>query len=248
MDPHRSKAVGFFNTQGTTSVLIAAHHPTWRPVVESVWSSGDAAAALAIQVGGTKAALTVNPTGNDNTIVFTAWRKGDSGENITIEYVENGTSTPLSVATTVTAHATTSVAIVVNLETDGAGAGISTAQEVIDAVNADPTASKYVYAAASGAATGVIDEDFSAAPLASATPDEDADLTFGDAYTFAGTLPPGGIVGNPGDDVRVAVSAGTDDIFVSGYWIEGEDLGYGPIGNGYGKFEPSGRPVGVSAV
>ena len=245
MDPSRSKALAFFNTQGTDAVLVASRNPDWAPVVESVWSAGSLAAILAIQVGGTRAALTIDPAGADNIVVFTAWRRGDSGENITVAYIVSGLNTELSVVTTVVDHSITDVDIVVNLATDGAGAATSTAQQVIDAVNDSPSASKYIYAAASGAATGVVAAAVAAA-LASATPDEDADMTFTAAFTFTGTLPPGGLVGNSGDDVRVAVSAGTDDIFFCGYWIQGADLDVGP--KGYGKFEPSGRPVGVSGV
>jgi hypothetical protein len=247
MDPHRSKAVGFFNTQGTTAVLLAAKNPNWKPVIETVWSSSDSAAELNIFIGGTCASLTINQTGSNNTIVFRAWRKGDSGENITVEIVKNGTNTPLSVDTTVNDHSITDVDVVINLATNGGGDAISTAAEVIAAVNADPTASKYLYAEPSGDVSGVMTESTAQAPLAGATPDEDAGLVFADAYVFAGILPPGGIEGNAGDDVRVAVSAGTDDIFLSGYWIAGEDLGYGPPTNPSGAFEPNGRPVGVSA-
>jgi hypothetical protein len=107
------------------------------------------------------ATVTINPTGNDNSVAYTAVEPGPDGNDITITYVVSGNSTPLSVAVVGTA-------ITVNVATNGGGTATSTAAEVITAVNASATAAALVTAAASGTVTGVV-AAVSATNLAGAT-------------------------------------------------------------------------------
>ncbi|HUU57937.1 MAG TPA: hypothetical protein VMZ50_00220, partial [Phycisphaerae bacterium] len=94
---------------------------------------------------GAKASKTTGVGGTDE-IVWTAVEPGVAGNSITVAIVIAGNDTPLSVevdGTDITVHAAT----------DGAGDCISTADEVIAAVNADAEASALVVAATSD--TGV---------------------------------------------------------------------------------------------
>lgn len=97
------------------------------------------------------ATLTTALTGTNNDLKFTAVNRGVGGNDITVAYVVSGASTPLSVDVTGTD-------IVVNVETDGSSAAVSTADEVMDAVNGDAAAAALVSAAlASGNdGTGVV--------------------------------------------------------------------------------------------
>ena len=81
-------------------------------------------------------------------ITYTADTRGVYGDTLSVEYVVDGLLTPLSVEVN-------GRAIVVNLETDGAGVGISTGTEVRDAVNAHVVASTLVTAANTGTGNGV---------------------------------------------------------------------------------------------
>ena len=79
---------------------------------------------------------------------------GAAGNGITVEYVEDGSNTDLSVEVT-------TLAILINLETDGSGNSVSTADEVKDAVNNSFAAFSLVYAlrATAGDGAGVISAD-----------------------------------------------------------------------------------------
>ncbi len=98
----------------------------------------------ATPVNGVKATLTLDPTGANNSVLYTAVGAGTRYNTISIRYVISGSgSAVLSVATassviTVTAGSAT------------------TAQSVITAVTADATASTYVTAVASGTVSGTI--------------------------------------------------------------------------------------------
>lgn len=201
------------------------------PVVTSLDVTCDAAAVVDVKLGGTRASLAVNPTGSNNEFTVRSLRGGDSGEGISVEVVENGNNTALSVVTTVNAVPATGgydVDIVVNVATDGSGNGTSTAKEVIDAINADTTANLYVeaYPTTSVATTaGVIDSDVAVASLAGATPST-TDAWQGEfeaAFVLSKVFPPGALKGSyGGDDVRVAISAGTDrELTLSGFYIPG---------------------------
>lgn len=237
--PLEDKALKYFTLNGASGARLAAPNPDWAPVITRVDCSVSAAADINVFLGGTKASLTVNPTGANNTFVVTALRKGNCGENITVEVVENGLSTALSVDVTVVDHSITDVDIVVNLATDGAGNGTSTAIEVANAINADPVASKYVFATAAITETGAISEDIVAAPLAGATPTEVVEHTLAGAGQVFHTGQPM-YVGTGGDDVEVTATAGTLDANIGGYWIQGVDQGR-PV-------HPTGRPLAVSAA
>lgn len=234
------KALKYFNLNGATGARIAAPNPDWAPVITGISISQSAAGDVNLLIGGSKATLAINPTGNNNTFTVNALRKGNCGENITVEVVENGNDTPLSVDVTVTSHTITDVDIVVNLETDGSGNGISTALEVVDAINSDPVASKYVLAVAAITEVGTIAEDVAQAALASATPTEVAEWTFAAAAFHAEHDPEGLFEGTGGDDVEVTTSAGTLDCNVRGFWVQGVDQGR-PV-------HPTGRPLAVAAA
>jgi len=81
-------------------------------------------------------------TGTDDVdkVTWTAVEPGAAGNSITVTIGVSGTDTPLSVLVEGTS-------ITVNVATDAAGAGISTADEVVEAVNADPEVSALVAAA-----------------------------------------------------------------------------------------------------
>jgi hypothetical protein len=84
------------------------------------------------------ATVNVNPTGDDNSLTFTAVTPGAAGNNITITYVDpSANDAELSVDVTGTD-------IVVNLATGGAGAITSTAAQVLAAIEASPAADALV--------------------------------------------------------------------------------------------------------
>lgn len=241
--PLSDKALKYFNLNGASGALIAAHNPDWAPVVTGIDVSASAAADINLQIGGSRATLAVNPTGNNNTFTVTALRKGDSGENISVEVVEDGNDTPLSVVATVTTHATTTVAIVVNVETDGSGNGLSVPSEVCDAINTDPVASKYVIATYAPTDIEAIAADVASAPLASATPTEVVEYTFAAAAQLGLSDPEGLFIGTGGDDVRIVGSAGTLDVNVRGFWIQGAEPSISPV-----SILASGRMRGAAGV
>jgi len=90
---------------------------------------------------GVKASKATGVSGTDE-IVWTAVEPGAAGNSITVAIVIAGNDTPLSVAVSGTD-------ITVNAATDGAGTCISTADEVVEAVNADTDASALLVAATS---------------------------------------------------------------------------------------------------
>lgn len=108
-------------------------------------------------VGGDSLAnLTIDPPGNQNELLFTAQDvplySGANGNALRVEYVDPGAAAqPLTV--TVAGND-----ITVSLATDGAGNIISTAQDVMNAVNADPTAQAMVTAelAPGSSGTGLV--------------------------------------------------------------------------------------------
>jgi hypothetical protein len=90
------------------------------------------------------ATITIDPTGADNSILYTADTKGAAGNGISVQYAISGSgSTVLSVAVTGNAILVTAGSACV-------------ASAVITAVNADATAAALVTASASGTVTGVI--------------------------------------------------------------------------------------------
>lgn len=227
MDPIRLKAVGYFNAEGTTSLIV----PTplgWRPVVTGLDVSSDAAATVALLLGGTVASIAVDQAGANNELTFRAKRGGDSGEGFSVEIVENGNLTALTIVTTINAVPAGGgydIDFVINLATDGAGNGISTAGQVIAAFNADATASLYAEALPTTTAetvVGALSADSGPTAFAGATPDQVWSLAFADAFVLPKSFPPGEYAGPVSGDVKVTVSAGTDLINVSGFYIPGD--------------------------
>lgn len=86
-----------------------------------------------------RATLTTALTGANNDLIFTAVAGGTAGNDITVEYVVDGTETPLTVDVT-------DKAIVVNVETDDADAAVSTAEDVREAIAAEEDAAALVIA------------------------------------------------------------------------------------------------------
>lgn len=102
-------------------------------------------------VSAVRAALAVNPAGDDNGLVFTAKQYGTDGNLISVEYVDpaaNDAALSVSVFNT---------AITVHLATGEAGAITSTAAEVLAAVNASIPAAKLVTVALDATDTTPVD-------------------------------------------------------------------------------------------
>lgn len=89
------------------------------------------------------AAVTINPTGDDNNITYTADDVGSAGNSITIQYVISGSGVDVSV---------TGKDILVT------AASGTLASAVISAVNGHAGASALVTAVASGTVSGAIDD------------------------------------------------------------------------------------------
>jgi len=86
----------------------------------------------------------------DAAVEFTANVAGAAGNNISVEFIDSGT-TNASLDVSVSDSK-----ITVSLATDGTGTITSTANDVIGAVNGDAEASALVTASAPGAGTGVV--------------------------------------------------------------------------------------------
>jgi hypothetical protein len=89
--------------------------------------------------------------GSNKDLTYTAQKRGSFGNSITVAYVVAGASTPLTVSATGTA-------ITVNVATSSGSAAVSTAAQVMAAVQATPAAAALVRVAlASGSdGTGVV--------------------------------------------------------------------------------------------
>jgi len=138
---------------------------------------------------GVKASKTTGTPGTDE-ITWTAMESGVAGNAITVTIVVAGNSTPLSVAVSGTD-------ITVNAATDGTGNPISTADEVVDAVNADADASALLLASTSdsGIVAAVAQTNLEGGVDAQDTLDVNAinEGTWGDGLTVVitdGTLNP----------------------------------------------------------
>lgn len=92
--------------------------------------------------------LATGVVGNNNAIRWSATQRGPAGRQVNVTLVVAGNNTPLSV------EVQNQFDVVVNVATDGAGAATSTAQQVIDAVNAHEGASQLVQAGSEGASDG----------------------------------------------------------------------------------------------
>lgn len=100
--------------------------------------------------GSPKASLTSPSQVAQGSLVFTANAQGSNGNNIRVRYVVSGVSTPLSIAVS-------GNDITVNVQTNGASAAISTATQILAALNADAAASALILTslAAGNDGTGV---------------------------------------------------------------------------------------------
>ena len=84
---------------------------------------------------------------------------GTVGNGKTTEVVENGNSTPLTVVVSTSS-------VLINVETDGSGNGISTVNDIIAALYADATFEANWFANnGAGDGTGVVDTDYASAAL-----------------------------------------------------------------------------------
>lgn len=95
-------------------------------------------------VSGVKATLTIDPTGTNNSILYTAVNAGVAGNAINVRYAISGSG---SAVTSVTVSANDILVI--------AGSA-TTAQSVITAINGNAAAAALVVAAASGTVSGTI--------------------------------------------------------------------------------------------
>lgn len=99
-----------------------------------------------------QATWNVNPTGDDNSLTFTAVAYGEEGNDITVAYVDPGSaSAALSVDVV-------GSAITVNLGTDTASAINSTAADVLAAIEGDAAADALVSVAIHTGDTGTADD------------------------------------------------------------------------------------------
>lgn len=86
-----------------------------------------------------KAKLSTGVVASDNAILYTAKEAGTAGNSITVRHVVAGNNTALSVSVS-------GSAITVNSATNGGGSATSTADAVVDAVNASTPAAALVSA------------------------------------------------------------------------------------------------------
>jgi hypothetical protein len=116
---------------------------------------------------GTKATLTTALTGTNNDLTFTAVQPGADGNQITVQYVNAGGTTPLSVAFTSTAGPARQIVVTLATTT---GTITSTAAQVRDAINSHAKAQNHVQVANAAAndGTGVVTA-LAATPLTGGT-------------------------------------------------------------------------------
>jgi len=110
------------------------------PVTRLVTFSAGDPTDTEVTIGETAATVTIGTTVNNNAIKYTAVTEGTDGNDITIACVNPGT-TKAALSVSVVENA-----ITVSLETDNNGRVVSTANEVIAAVNGDVSAAELVTA------------------------------------------------------------------------------------------------------
>jgi hypothetical protein len=122
---------------GNVSVTIAEVVPDAMPLVGLAGDVVEIVGAAA-PTASAQASLTVNPAGDENGLIFTAVEYGVTGNDISIAYVHpDDESAPLSVSVS-------GKAITVSLETDPAAEIVSTAAEVLAAIEAHARADELV--------------------------------------------------------------------------------------------------------
>jgi hypothetical protein len=163
---------GTLTYEVTQSTDVIQSGPLFRLGGNVVVSSCDGAPEDAAQ-----AAVTINPTGDDNALVYTAVQYGARGNLISIAYV-NPSANNAALAVTVSGQA-----ISVSLATNGGGSITSTAAQVLAAIEAHPVASTMVTVA------DAADNDGSGVVTAIA-----ADFLEGGEGTLIGVAGPGSLV------------------------------------------------------
>jgi len=108
-------------------------------------------ASLTLNPVGAKASVTIDPTGADNALLYTAVTSGVAGNAISVQYTNPGISNTLSVEVQ-------GDNITVKLGTNGSGVITSTAGDILTAVNAHTEAAALVLVTAPGASTGLVTE------------------------------------------------------------------------------------------
>lgn len=141
-------------------------------------------------VSAVRAALAVNPAGDDNSLTFTARAYGAEGDRITIEYVDPAAN-DAELAVSVSGNT-----VVVSLATGVAGAITSTAAEVLAAIEASIPATRLVSVALDAADSGGADDGSGIVTAMTAAPLADG------AGTGIGVALPGGICIDTTDGVE----------------------------------------------
>ncbi|MBW2061043.1 MAG: flagellar hook-associated protein FlgL [Deltaproteobacteria bacterium] len=138
------------NIHDATAALAAASAYTGRAASAGTYT-GSQSKEYMVQItsaGGAEALYASLTTNFDNThddLTITAKTAGPDGDNISIEYVDPlGINQPLGVVVNDLGGGVYNIQV--NLATDGAGAIVSTAAEVMNAINTDPSASALVTA------------------------------------------------------------------------------------------------------
>lgn len=131
-----------FEVTGGSAVVAAD-----ASVTAHLITSGDGAPVDAV-----KASASLNPTGDDNALTFTAVEYGTGGNALSVTYVDPGAN-DAALAVVVAGPA-----IVVSLATGGGGAITSTAAEVLAAIAASIPASRLVVATIDATDTGTADD------------------------------------------------------------------------------------------
>jgi hypothetical protein len=157
---------------GGATVVLADHTTAFNAlVIENDGAPDDA----------TQAAISINPTGDDNAVIFTARAYGVDGNSITVAYVDPSAN-DAALAVSVFRQA-----ITVSLATGEAGAIESTAAEVLAAIQADGAANELVTVALDETDTNFSD----GSGVVTAVP---APALEGGAGTAIGKVLPGGLL------------------------------------------------------
>jgi len=98
-----------------------------------------------LSYGSEKAQLATSLKHTDNDILFTAAKAGAAGENIAVEYVNNGPNQPLGVSVTIDPESGAQI-ISVSLATDADGKVTTNARDIVTLINGDPATKDLVSA------------------------------------------------------------------------------------------------------
>ena len=141
--PYLSDCEFVVGAPATVTVAIAAASDS----IAGMLMFGDAAPVSAV-----RAAIEINPNGNENGLTFTAVAYGTDGNLITVQYDDPGAN-DATLAVRVSGNT-----IVVSLATDGSGTITSTAAEVLAAINAEAKAAELVTPTIYAADGGGVDD------------------------------------------------------------------------------------------